>query len=219
MESLALVAVIVLFTSFVGGPVAILLTFLPDKPTYLRAFRTVAVILLSLVGILFGYQLALSADIPAFPKLIGFSSFLTSVTALLYEFKVLKHKNKVQLIENETGGHEEASSQDSIATKKLYAVIFKSKRKDANSELYYEHNDKLQEKIKTIPGYIKHFGVRHPETREGITVVYFETLDAIKQWRDDFEHMAAKDLAKTHFYENYSVEILELQREYSWEKD
>ena len=98
-----------------------------------------------------------------------------------------------------------------------YTVIFRSKRTDSNSELYYEHNDKLQEKIKTIPGYLKHFGVRHPETREGITVVYFETLDAIKQWRDDFEHMAAKDLAKSHFYENYSVEILELQREYSWE--
>ena len=98
-----------------------------------------------------------------------------------------------------------------------YVVIFRSKRTDSNSELYYEHNDKLQEKIKTIPGYLKHFGVRHPETREGITVVYFETIDAIKQWRDDFEHMAAKDLAKSHFYENYSIEILELQREQSWE--
>ena len=65
MESLALVVVIVLFTSFVGGPVAILLTFLPDKPTYIRAFRTIVVLMLSLVGILFGYQLALSPDVPA----------------------------------------------------------------------------------------------------------------------------------------------------------
>ena len=217
MESLALVAVIVLFTSFVGGPVAILLTFLPDKPTYLRAFRTVAVILLSLVGILFGYQLALSADIPAFPKLIGFSSFLTSVTALLYEFKVLKHKNKIQLLENETGGHEEASSQDSIATKKLYAVIFKSKRQDGNGDLYYEHNDKLDEKIKSLPGYVRHSGMRHPETREGITVAYFDSLEAIDKWRKDAEHMDAKKLAKSHFYENYSVEITEVIDSYGWD--
>jgi len=100
-----------------------------------------------------------------------------------------------------------------------YAVIFRSKRTNSNSDLYYQHDDLLQEKIKTIPGYIKHFGVRHPESREGITVVYFQTLDAIKQWRDDFEHMAAKNLAKTHFYENYSVEILELKNSYAWNQD
>jgi len=98
VESLALVVVIVLFTSFVGGPVAILLTFLPDKPTYIRAFRTIVVLMLSLVGILFGYQLALSPDVPTFPRLIGFSSVLTSITALLFEFKVLKHKYRTEMI-------------------------------------------------------------------------------------------------------------------------
>ena len=207
MESLALVAVIVLFTSFVGGPVAILLTFLPDKPTYLRVFRTVAVVLLSLVGILFGYQLALSADIPAFPKLIGFSSVITSVTALLYEFKVLKHKNRAELrVENSTD-------------KKLYAVIFKSKRQDANGELYYEHNDKLDEKIRSLAGYVKHSGMRHPETREGMTVAYFDSLEAIDMWRKDAEHMDAKKLAKSHFYENYSVEITEVIDSYGWNSE
>ena len=204
MESLALVAVIVLFTSFVGGPVAILLTFLPDKPTHLRVFRTIAVVLLSLVGILFGYQLALSADIPAFPKLIGFSSVITSVTALLYEFKVLKHKDRAEF-----------KAADS-ADKKLYAVIFKSKRQDANGDLYYEHNDKLDEKIKSLAGYVKHSGMRHPETREGMTVAYFDSLEAIDKWRKDAEHMDAKKLAKSHFYEHYSVEITEVIDSYGW---
>ena len=205
MESLALVAVIVLFTSFVGGPVAILLTFLPDKPTHLRVFRTIAVVLLSLVGILFGYQLALSADIPAFPKLIGFSSVITSVTALLYEFKVLKHKDRAEF-----------KAADS-ADKKLYAVIFKSKRQDANGDLYYEHNDKLDEKIKSLAGYVKHSGMRHPETRDGMTVAYFDSLEAIDKWRKDAEHMDAKKLAKSHFYENYSVEITEVIDSYGWD--
>ncbi|MFM8448190.1 MAG: hypothetical protein ACKN92_08550, partial [Candidatus Nanopelagicaceae bacterium] len=80
MESLALLVVMVLFTSIVGGPVAILLTYLPNKPKHLRVFRTIAVIILSLVGILFGIQLALSSGVPAFPRLIGFISVITSVT-------------------------------------------------------------------------------------------------------------------------------------------
>ena len=98
MESLALLVVIVLFTSVVGGLVAILLTYLPNKPTYLRVSRTIAVIVLSLVGILFGVQLALSSGVPAFPRLIGFTSVITSVTALLFEFKILKHKYQIEMV-------------------------------------------------------------------------------------------------------------------------
>ena len=99
-----------------------------------------------------------------------------------------------------------------------FAVIFSSKRTKLHSELYYQHNDLLEEKIANLPGYIRHYGVRHPETREGITIVYFEALEAIKEWRDDLDHQSAKSLAKTHFYENYSIDIVEVERSYQWEK-
>lgn len=202
MESLALFAAIILFTSLVGGPVAILLTFLPDKPKSVRVFRTIAVVLLALMGIFFGSQLALVSSIPPFPRLIGIFGLVTSIAALLYEFKVLKHK--------QIGESEKSDS-------KIYAVIFKSKRQDANSELYYQHNDLLDEKIKSLPGYIKHSGLRHPETREGVTIAYFNSLDAIDNWRKDGEHMDAKKLAKSEFYENYSVEVAEVLDAYGWD--
>jgi len=202
LESLALFAAIILFTSLVGGPVAILLTFLPDKPKSVRVFRTIAVVLLALMGIFFGSQLALVSSIPPFPRLIGIFGLVTSIAALLYEFKVLKHK--------QIGESERSDS-------KIYAVIFKSKRQDANSELYYQHNDLLDEKIKALPGYIKHSGMRHPETREGVTIAYFNSLEAIDQWRKDRDHMDAKKLAKSDFYENYSVEVTEVLDAYGWD--
>ena len=202
MESLALFAAIILFTSLVGGPVAILLTFLPDQPKSIRVFRTIAVLLLALMGIFFGAQLALVSSIPPFPRLIGIFGLVTSIAALLYEFKVLKHK--------QIGESERSDS-------KIYAVIFKSKRQDANSELYYQHNDLLDEKIKSLPGYIKHSGMRHPETREGVTIAYFNSLEAIDQWRKDRDHMDAKKLAKSDFYENYSVEVTEVLDAYGWD--
>lgn len=196
MESLALLAVVVLFTSFIGGPTALLLTFVPDKPKSVRILRTVVVVILSLVGILFGFQLAIGSGIPAFPKMIGIIGFVTSIVALLYEFKILKRKN---------------------SSKKTYAVVFSSKRQDANNDLYYEHNNALEEKIKSIPGYIEHFGIRHPESRQGVTVAYFDSLEAIYKWRKDEEHMDAKRLAKSHFYENYEVEITEVIDKYGWD--
>jgi heme-degrading monooxygenase HmoA len=202
LESLALFAAIILFTSLVGGPVAILLTFLPNQPKSVRVFRTIAVLLLALMGIFFGSQLALVSSIPPFPRLIGIFGLVTSIAALLYEFKVLKHK--------QIGKSENSDS-------KIYAVIFKSKRQDANSELYYQHNDLLDEKIKALPGYIKHSGMRHPETREGVTIAYFNSLEAIDQWRKDRDHMDAKKLAKSDFYENYSVEVTEVLDAYGWD--
>ena len=219
MESLALFAAIILFTSLVGGPVAILLTFLPDKPKSVRVFRTIAVVLLALMGIFFGSQLALVSSIPPFPRLIGIFGLVTSIAALLYEFKVLKHKQITSSSSSAsivaTDAYQIAAAEESDS--KIYAVIFKSKRQDANSELYYQHNDLLDEKIKSLPGYIKHSGLRHPETREGVTIAYFNSLDAIDNWRKDGEHMDAKKLAKSEFYENYSVEVTEVLDAYGWD--
>ena len=49
--------------------------------------------------------------------------------------------------------------------------------------------------------------------------VYFETLEAIKVWRDDLDHQNAKALAKTHFYERYSIEIVKIERAYEWDSN
>jgi heme-degrading monooxygenase HmoA len=204
MESLALLAIVVLFTALIGGPVAFLLTYLPDQPKRVRLSRTIAVVILSLIGLLFGFQLVIAGSVPLVPKIIGLIGVTSSATALLYEFKVLKHK-KTDI----SGTHSDS--------KKTYAVIFKSKRQDANQDLYYQHNNALEEKIKSLPGYIKHSGIRHPETREGVTIAYFDSLEAIDNWRKDSEHIDAKKLAKSNFYENYSVEITEVIDLYGWD--
>jgi heme-degrading monooxygenase HmoA len=209
MESLALVVTVILFTSMVGGPTALLLTYVPDKPKSVRILRTIFILILATVSILFGIQLVVGSAIPAFPRLIGFSAVVTSVLAVLYEFKILKHKH---LKEAELAG-----SSSNGAGSKTYAVIFTSKRQDDNSDLYYQHNDALVEKIKTIPGYLRHHSIRHPETRQGVTIAYFDSLEAIDQWRKDEQHMQAKSMAQSHFYEDYTLEITEVLDKYGWD--
>ena len=216
MESLALVVMVILLTAMVGGPTALLLTYVPDKPRSVRILRTIFILILATVSILFGVQLVIGSAIPAFPRLIGFSAVVTSVLAVLYEFKILKHKHLKDAISlAETSGQDlELGASNTVKT---YAVIFTSKRKDANSELYYQHNDSLVEHIKTIPGYMKHHSVRHPETREGITIAYFDSLEAIDQWRKDEQHIEAKSMAQSHFYEDYNLEITEVLDRYGWD--
>ena len=207
MESLAALVAVILFSSLIGGPTALLLTWLPDQPRAVRILRKIFVIVLSLLGIIFGAQLSIGSSIPLMARLIGFVGFTTSVAAVLFEFKIIKRKSKSSI----------SSINYSSRTNKKYAVIFRSKRQDANHELYYQHDEKLETKIKSLPGYINHFGIRHPETREGVTVAYFDSLEAIDNWRKDAEHKDAKKLAKSDFYENYSVEITEVIDQYGWD--
>jgi len=222
MESLALLAIVVLFTALIGGPVAFLLTYLPDQPKRLRVSRTIAVVILSLIGLLFGFQLVMASSVPLVPRIIGIIGVMSSATALLYEFKVLKHKNSNSAKERVGSDFSIKPTSDTgpeVNSKKIYAVIFKSKRQDANQDSYYQHNDALEEKIKSLPGYIKHSGIRHPETRQGVTIAYFDSLEAIDNWRKDSNHLDAKKLAKSDFYENYSVEITEVIDSYGWDGD
>ena len=150
MESLAALVAVILFSSLIGGPTALLLTWLPDQPRAVRILRKIFVIVLSLLGIIFGGQLSIGSSIPLMARLIGFVGLTTSVAAVLFEFKIIKRKSKSSI----------SSIIDSSGTNKKYAVIFRSKRQDANHELYYQHDGKLEEKIKSLPGYINHFGIR-----------------------------------------------------------
>ena len=62
-----------------------------------------------------------------------------------------------------------------------YVVIFRSIRKLDDGQLYSEWSEKMENLIKTIDGYDHHFGYRDTTSREGVTVSYFTTLDAISQ--------------------------------------
>ena len=214
MESLAALVAVILFSSLIGGPTALLLTWLPDQPRAVRILRKIFVVVLSLLGIIFGGQLSIGSSIPLMARLIGFVGFTTSVAAVLFEFKIIKRKS---VLSAQASINNLKMQDQSTLSEKKYAVIFRSKRQDANHELYYQHDEKLEEKIKSLPGYISHFGIRHPETRAGVTVAYFDSLDAIDSWRKNAEHMDAKKLAKSDFYENYSVEITEVIDQYGWD--
>ncbi|NCW94704.1 MAG: antibiotic biosynthesis monooxygenase, partial [Actinobacteria bacterium] len=52
--------------------------------------------------------------------------------------------------------------------------------------------------------------------REGVTVSYFETLESIKAWRENPEHMKVQELGKSHFYSWYEIKVVKVERGYEW---
>ena len=45
---------------------------------------------------------------------------------------------------------------------------------------------------------------------------YWESLEAIKNWKANMEHLEAQEKGKTTWYKNYKVRIAKVEREYEF---
>ncbi len=94
-----------------------------------------------------------------------------------------------------------------------YAVIFTSLQKE-NIEGYNEMADKMEQLAKKQQGFI---GMDSARNEVGITVSYWENLDAIKNWKQQTDHLEAQLKGKTNWYSCYNLKICKVEREYSFE--
>jgi heme-degrading monooxygenase HmoA len=95
-----------------------------------------------------------------------------------------------------------------------YAVIFTSIQNE-NIEGYAEMSEKMQALAKKQEGYL---GIESARNTIGITVSYWETLDAIKNWKQQSEHLQAQLKGRSDWYSWYNVKICKVEREYEFNK-
>lgn len=93
-----------------------------------------------------------------------------------------------------------------------YAVIFSSVRKDTEAE-YGLTADRMVELAALQPGFL---GVESARESVGITVSYWESLEAIKNWRLHAEHTLAREQGRTQWYESFTVRICLVERAYDF---
>lgn len=93
-----------------------------------------------------------------------------------------------------------------------YAVIFTSTRTEVEDG-YAEMAIKMVELAKAQPGYI---GIESARSEIGITVSYWESLEAIQKWKANLDHLEAQEKGKTTWYKNYKVRIAKVEREYEF---
>jgi heme-degrading monooxygenase HmoA len=95
-----------------------------------------------------------------------------------------------------------------------YAVIFTSvKVQDAIG--YSEMAEKMEALARVQEGFL---GVESARNELGITVSYWDSLEAIKNWKHNLDHIDAQESGKLKWYENYTVRIALVEREYSFNK-
>ena len=93
-----------------------------------------------------------------------------------------------------------------------YAVIFTSRHGD-DTEDYGEMADRMVELAGTMPGYLGIESVKNDEG-QGITVSYWETEEAIRNWKANADHRVAQETGRTRWYEEYALRIARVERAY-----
>jgi len=96
--------------------------------------------------------------------------------------------------------------------KPYYAVIFTSTQTE-NVEGYNEMAQKMEDLAKQQDGFISIDSAREAV---GITVSYWKSLEAIKIWKKNSEHLLAQQKGRQQWYSWYNTRICKVEREYEF---
>lgn len=99
-----------------------------------------------------------------------------------------------------------------IKTTPYYAVIFTSIQNE-NIKGYEETAEKMETLARQQNGFL---GMESAKNEIGITISYWESLDAIKAWKQHSEHLLAQQKGRNHWYNWYHVRICKVEREYDF---
>lgn len=77
--------------------------------------------------------------------------------------------------------------------------------------------DRMVELAEQQPGYLGMESVR--EGAVGITVSYWDSVDAIDAWRKHVEHREAQRLGRDQWYEAYEVRVARVERALSFSQE
>ncbi len=96
-----------------------------------------------------------------------------------------------------------------------YAVIFTNEL-TVHTEGYEAMAEKMCEMALKEPGCLGFESVRNGL---GITISYWESLEAIKSWKANTEHLEAQQQGRDIWYKNYKTRICKVERDYGFERN
>lgn len=93
----------------------------------------------------------------------------------------------------------------------MIVTIFRSRLNPGVQDEYGPMARHMSELVRAIPGYVAHKGFV-AEDGERVTIVEFESEEALHEWRRHPDHLRAKRRGIESFFSNYSVQICSVIR-------
>jgi len=99
-------------------------------------------------------------------------------------------------------------------TPPYYAVIFTNLQTN-DAEGYSAMAETMERLARQQPGFLD---FEQAKENIGITISYWESLDAIARWKANLDHLEAQKIGKDRWYEWYKIRICKIEREYSFQR-
>jgi heme-degrading monooxygenase HmoA len=93
-----------------------------------------------------------------------------------------------------------------------YAVIFTAIRTEGDQG-YNEMVALVADLARKQPGYLGH---ESAESDIEITVSYWDSLEAIRNWKLQTDHLLAQQLGREKWYSSYKIRICKVERDYGF---
>jgi len=93
----------------------------------------------------------------------------------------------------------------------VIVLIHTQMQPDSDRAAYDKLNARMFEIVQSMPGFIGASGYASPNG-EDIGMIRFESLEALRAWRDHPEHLVAQQRGKSEFYASYRIEVCEVVR-------
>ena len=94
----------------------------------------------------------------------------------------------------------------------MIVTVFRSRLRSDVREDYVTLANRMNEIARSMPGYISHKGF-FAEDGERVTIVEFESEEAMRAWRMHPEHREAQKLGRERYYESDSIQVCEVKRD------
>jgi len=97
----------------------------------------------------------------------------------------------------------------------MIVTVFRSRLNPETQDEYGAVAQHMSELARTIPGYVSHKGFSAADG-ERVTIVEFETEEALQQWRVHPDHAKAKRRGIESFFSEYKFQICAVIKSRGW---
>lgn len=104
----------------------------------------------------------------------------------------------------------------STATQTQWLVVFTSKRR-LDDLGYQQQAERMETLARSQPGFVRMVSVRQADGH-GITLSYWNSAAAIAAFKSIPEHLQAQQTGRTTWYDEYTVDIAQIERSYQFKR-
>ena len=101
----------------------------------------------------------------------------------------------------------------------MVVILFElKKRPEADVPEYRAMLARMEEIVTSMPGFISSEDFTSEDGSRDLSIVRFESLEALEAWRTHPEHLEAQRLARELYFESYHIQVLTTIREYAFRR-